>query len=135
MDQDDGALAPQGNYAEMYLSLVDFVYRFASEAISAEEAIQIEVLNESKILFDFSMKYAARRKQIHIRSAVPVESLRIMDSSKEHRSYDVKGSSLIMLPKSDFHPGSYLAELKFQKNNTVVLAKIEVLETLKPSDL
>ena len=104
-------------------------------AISAEEAIQIEVLNESKILFDFSMKYAARRKQIHIRSAVPVESLRIMDSSKEHRSYDVKGSSLIMLPKSDFHPGSYLAELKFQKNNTVVLAKIEVLETLKPSDL
>jgi hypothetical protein len=106
-----------------------------TEIVAAEEEIQIDVLNEKMISFDFSMKYSARRKQIHIRSARPIESLRIMDASKKHRSYDVKGSSLIMLPKSDFLPGRYMAEMKFQKDATVVLAKIEVMETLKPSDL
>lgn len=120
---------------QLYLFPIFLTTENHDAVVAVEDAIQIEILNEKMVSFEFSMKYMARRKQVQIRSAVPIESLRIRDSIERERNYDVRGSSLIMLPKSDFKPGFYMAEVKFQKEPIVVLAKIEVLETLKPSDL
>lgn len=105
------------------------------DEVREDKVIEITVMNQDMIAFDFSMKYAPVRKQIQIRSAKAIQSLRIMDSNKQNKSYDVRGSSLIMLPKSDFMPGQYMAEIKFQKDPAVILAKVKVYETLKPSDL
>ena len=94
-----------------------------------EHTVVIEVLDAESIPFDFSMKYDERRKIIKIRSAEPIKSLRTVDTAtKSHKGYNVMGSDLIILPQKDFDAGSYIAEIKFQKDPTVVRANLHVIE-------
>jgi len=96
---------------------------------SKENDIVIEIMNPEKIGFQFSMKYEARRKMIKVRSEQAIKSLRTVDSAtNSHKGYNVAGSELIFLPKSDFKIGSHLAEFKFEKSEITVLAKIHVTE-------
>ena len=94
-----------------------------------EHTVVIEVLDAESIPFDFSMKYDERRKIIKIRSAEPIKSLRTVDTAtNSHKGYNVMGSDLIILPQKDFDAGSYIAEIKFQKDPTVVRANLHVIE-------
>ncbi len=99
------------------------------------DLITIEILNQQEIPFEFSITFKERRDQVHIRSAVALQSLRIINDEKKPKSYDVRGSNLVMLPRIDFAEGSYIAEFKFQRDPTIIMAKIEVPEILTPSDL
>lgn len=100
-----------------------------------DEVVHIEIMNKQPVPFDFSIKYLDRRDQIHLRSEMPMESLRILNEDKKHLSYHVRGSNLVMLPRMDFKPGSYIAEIKFQKDPTIVLAKFDITELLSSDDL
>ena len=94
-----------------------------------EHTVVIEVLDAESIPFDFSMKYDERRKIIKIRSAEPIKSLRTVDTAtNSHKGYNVMGSDLIILPQKDFDAGSYIAEIKFQKDPNVVRANLHVIE-------
>ncbi|MBT8189421.1 MAG: hypothetical protein HKN67_00750 [Saprospiraceae bacterium] len=103
--------------------------------VGTEEVVHIEIMNKQPVPFDFSIKYLDQRDQIHLRSAKPMESLRILNEDKKHLSYHVRGSNLIMLPRMDFKPGSYIAEVKFQKDPMIVLAKFDISEIPNPDDL
>ncbi|MBT8231353.1 MAG: hypothetical protein HKN51_07135 [Saprospiraceae bacterium] len=96
---------------------------------SAENGIVIEIVDAENLDFQFTMKYEERRKMIKVRSEKPIKSLRTVDAATStHRGYNVAGSELIFLPKSDFPLGSHVAEFKFENSNKVVLAKIHVTE-------
>jgi len=98
--------------------------------VQDEPVVVIEVMNADDIPFDFSMTYDERRKIIKIRSAQPIKSLRTVESAtNSHKGYNVLGSDLIILPQHDFQPGSYIAEIKFQDNATVVLANMHIVES------
>lgn len=97
--------------------------------------VVIEIQNFEDIPFDFTMKFEERRKIIKIRSAEPIKSLRTVETAtNNHKGYNVIGSDLIILPLRDFNPGSYIAELKFQNNSTVVLANIHVMSEAAVAD-
>lgn len=101
------------------------------ENSTKEDLIKIEVVNKESLDFDFSIKYLERRDQIHIRSEKALKSLRIANDFQKAKAYDVRGSNLVMIPRLDFKTGEYYAEIKFQKVNTTVIAKIEVPEFLE----
>lgn len=101
-----------------------------AQSQNEDNTVVIEIMEADKIPFDFSMQYEERRNIIKIRSAKPIKSLRTVDTAtNSHKGYNVMGSDLIILPQRDFIPGSYLAELKFQSEETVVRAMIHVVET------
>ncbi|NNE26751.1 MAG: hypothetical protein HKN09_07900 [Saprospiraceae bacterium] len=100
-----------------------------------DTGVNITIINQETIPFDFNIEYKERRHQIHVRTEMSLNSLRLMNDEKKHLTYDVRGSNLVMLPLVDFQEGSYIAEFKFQKDPTVVLAKIDIPKILKPSDL
>lgn len=95
----------------------------------SESTVIIEIQDADKIPFEFTMEYNERRQIIKIRSAEPIKSLRTVETAtNSHKGYNVMGSDLIILPQKDFLPGSYIAEIKFQNNPTVVLANMHVVE-------
>jgi len=98
------------------------------EKSTKEDNVSLEIVNKSNVPFNFSMKYEPRREMIKIRSEKPIKSLRIIDSEKNHRSYLVVGSDLVMIPKADFKIGEYIAEIKFQKSDGLVISKITINE-------
>lgn len=96
---------------------------------TAENDIVIEIVNPEKIDFDFSMKYETRRKIIKVRSEHAIKSLQTVDmATNTHKGYNVTGSELIILPKSDFTVGTHIAEFTFSNTKKVVKAKIHVTE-------
>lgn len=96
---------------------------------TAENDLVIEIINPDKIKFDFSMKYEARRKMIKVRSEHAVRSLQVVEmATNTQKGYNVAGSELIFLPKSDFTVGTHLAEFRFNDSRKVIKAKIHVTE-------
>jgi len=96
---------------------------------STENDIVVEIMNPDKLSFQFSMKYEARRKMIKVRSEQAIKSLRTVETATNvHKGYNVAGSELIFLPKSDFKVGTHIAEFKFENSNKTVMAKIHVTE-------
>jgi len=91
-----------------------------------KEAVTLEIINKSNAPFQFSMQYESRRDIIKFKSEKPIESLRVVDSKKNHKSYDVRGSDLIMIPASDLKTGIHYAELKFQKSDAIIISKITI---------
>ena len=112
-----------------FISSVNTNIEPSANSSDNDQTVVIEVLNAETIPFEFSMSYDERRKIIKIRSAEPIKSLRTVDTaSNSHKGYNVMGSDLIILPQKDFQAGSYIAEIKFQKDPTVVLANLHVIE-------
>ena len=71
----------------------------------------------------------ASHRQTIARSAEPIKSLRTVErATNSHKGYNVMGSDLIILPQSDFSPGSYIMELKFEKSSVVLLADMHIVE-------
>lgn len=94
-----------------------------------ENDIVVEIMNPEKISFQFSIKYEARRKMIKVRSEQAIKTLRMVETAtNKHKGYNVAGSELIFLPKSDFKVGTHIAEFKFEKSDKTIMAKIHVTE-------
>ncbi len=94
-----------------------------------EPLVKIEILNEEAIDFPFSIKYEPFRKQIHVKSEVPVRTMRLLDADKPKKSYMTIGSNFVNIPLQDFvvH-NNHTLEIKFIDSELIVEAKIQVLE-------
>ena len=91
--------------------------------------VKIEILNEEAIDFPFSIKYEPFRKQIHVRSDVPIRTMRLLEEEKAQKSYMTIGSNLVNIPLQDFViDNDHILEIKFIDSDLIVEAKVQVLE-------
>ncbi len=93
------------------------------------DTVSIELINAERLDFSFSVEHKKVRNQIHVKSDEPLRSLRLVDGSKNIKSYKSIGSNLVVLPMTDFTAGdSHFIEVKFINVETVVMAKVTVAE-------
>jgi len=99
------------------------------QSTATHDGISIELMNTEKLDFAFSVEYKEIRNQIHVRSDQPLRSLRLIDDSRNKKSYKSIGSNLVILPMTDFTAGdSHFIEVKFLKVDVTVMAKVTVPE-------
>ena len=93
------------------------------------DTVSIELINAERLDFSFTVEHKKFRNQIHVKSDEPLRSLRLVDGSKNIKTYKSIGSNLVVLPMTDFTTGdSHFIEVKFINFETVVMAKVTVAE-------
>lgn len=111
------------------VSLILPLFDNADSNISSADEVSIELINSENLDFLFSVEYKKIRNQIHVRSDEPLRSLRLIDGSRNKKSYKSIGSNLVILPMTDFTAGdSHFIEVKFIEVEAVVMAKVIVPE-------
>jgi len=88
--------------------------------------LEIEILNEEELDFDFSIEYKTHRNQLHVKSEKSIRSLKLVNEKDEIKEYKVIGSNLVFLPTSDFPIGSeQLIKLRFLRTPIEIIAKVK----------
>jgi len=104
-------------------------FQFATVETNPEpvqKTLEIEILNEEEIDFDFSIEYKSRRNQIHVRSEKSIRSLQLINEKDEIKEYKVIGSNLVFLPTSDFPIGTEKqVKIRFLRNPIEIIARIK----------
>jgi len=112
--------------------LLSFILPFLpidKSELSTNYKVDIEIIQPDQIAFDFSVNYKEIRKQIHVKSAEAIRSLKLSNGENKKKSYNTIGSNLVVLPIKDFTMGqSHFLEITFLDNEQTVLVNIEVTE-------